>query len=563
MRVLCSIVLAVFSLTLLAQEKAIPPTSRLAPPSDSVAAKPTNTKAQPDKPEIELPEVLILGTNRSRQINAEKEHRTPAAPVLFHSDAEAGVITSWFEQERNKPAFIPGTHHVNEHGWASVSAGNYLTLTGNAGYWRRVEDFSLNVRARSLYTGGQYKNSTATHAEMSGIFHLDSTPRWNTKIQTRLANRKFGLYSLLNGDATRSINQADIFGSTEYKIPAAGRVTLVADLTALTLETDTSESSLEKSRGNNFTLQGTYQDNFGPIPVTISGNIFREKLKPRENGNSRIQDAGSIGFSVKLPVNMVWHADIGLDYQTYASDSMKTTHQFAPRASLIYAPNNNVGLAMQVFSGYGYTAYSSRFDDNHFLTHTPEYSPNDARFGAQFTLEMQLLATLSMQTRFRYTNMQQVQYWSSNGNGLFRLQTLQDVESTDIRFIVEYTPVDKVHIQLVSSAYRANYQDSALKHSEAIPYKPQVTFESEINVDLRDNLSVRAGTDYTGRRYLNPDNSGWLTGVWNVSTGLDYKVTKRYQLQGTINNLLNREYDRWEGIPGTGIQVLFGGRATF
>lgn len=75
-----------------------------------------------------------------------------------------------------------------------------------------------------------------------------------------------------------------------------------------------------------------------------------------------------------------------------------------------------------------------------------------------------------------------------------------------------------------------------------IPLAPEQSASLWISYDMTNQLSLGAGTAYTGKTYTNTSNTSSVPGYATVNTMVKYQANKKTRLQLNINNIFDKKY---------------------
>lgn len=104
---------------------------------------------------------------------------------------------------------------------------------------------------------------------------------------------------------------------------------------------------------------------------------------------------------------------------------------------------------------------------------------------------------------------------------------------------------------------KAYAQSPEIKNGGRIPYEEKVGLNAGLNLRMFDRLSIEAWTDYVGARrtYLTDEKLG---GFLLLGGQLDVQITDRFGAYVKLVNLLNQDYEIWQGYTERPFQA-FGG----
>ena len=167
--------LLVFSLAALAQKST--PTTTITTPSDTTEYQPPEKKPDPKDPKIELPDVLIYGKDQYHRTVKNKKDVTPESPSLIRKEAAYEPMSTWFSRDDQKPHIDESDSLIIQQIWAKLMGGSLLTLTGDVGYWQRLDQGDVAAYAWFDRSEGQFHNSKYGQGGLSGTFGYEIAPK--------------------------------------------------------------------------------------------------------------------------------------------------------------------------------------------------------------------------------------------------------------------------------------------------------------------------------------------------------------------------------------------------
>ena len=119
-------------------QKSTPETTITTPSDTSKTKPPAEIKPEPEQPEIELPDVLILGKDQYHRTVKDKKELTPETPALIKPEETNEPVSAWFSSDADKPQLNGGDSLAARQIWGTLRGGTYYTFDGNGGYWQKL-----------------------------------------------------------------------------------------------------------------------------------------------------------------------------------------------------------------------------------------------------------------------------------------------------------------------------------------------------------------------------------------------------------------------------------------
>ena len=199
----------------------------------------------------------------------------------------------------------------------------------------------------------------------------------------------------------------------------------------------------------------------------------------------------------------------------------------------------------------------------------PDVEPEESR-GWDVGVELNLLAgRLSLDATYFNNRLTDLIHWYDAGTPYDR----QNPETGDDDY---YTNLDGVSwirgLELTAQANPAEalhlsvqytYTDTEDPDGEPLPRRPRHVASINLGYELLDGkATLDLGIDYHGKQLNRKANPVMLDGFYLVNLAAAYRVTRRVELFGRIDNLLDEDYEEVPGYRTTGIRVFAGIRGT-
>ncbi|MCF7805375.1 MAG: TonB-dependent receptor [Candidatus Marinimicrobia bacterium] len=557
------VALLIFAAAGFAQDKVTPPTTRMEAPDDSVAGDTTMQKPSPNEPELELPEVLILGKNRTVRTSENKASLAPDSPSLVKPDAPSDAISTWFREQTLKPSFNRQLSITDERFRTRLDVGNYLSMAGTAEYWRQLETGDVRGTGWFDHTGGEFRNSHQTQGGGNVNLNFGLAEDLRTRLSGGYAGESAGLYTVLDTNAIRSVSSGNLETRLSYDITRSSNAEFDFRLHSMSARTDTGNTRIAGASDLWYSVTGKYSDNYAGFPVLIMGEMLREQYSRENIPGEMTAISNNVGLEVQIPFSGQWTSTFGIMYQTFGSDSVNTGNRFSPWGRLNFVPNNHLGFSLRAYTGYQYEPFSRRYGENRFTSYAYPLRADEVRFGAQFSVALQLSEQFALNGRLDYTNMKVLQYWELSQSGMFRLREINGVEIVAFGFDAETTPADWVQLIASLEIYTTFYDDAGIAIDDAIPYRPRLEVPIRADFQLPKELTLQVESTYSGERYVDLTGSTTLEPYWQLNSTLSRDFGKHYTAFFQVNNLLNQKYNSWENYPARRFRILLGVQATF
>jgi len=300
--------------------------SREMSPADTT--KKTAQKLQPkdDKPKLELPDVLIYGTDRSVRMTGEKlnnyqEDIKLIAPTI---DYQSLVIDSNLVNQ--KKHFQTQQQSMASRTVLEVDAGSYQQFDLMAGRQQQFENYNFSVQGNYSRSEGQYKNSQYAQGGLKAQAGARVSPQMVLSGSGAFQSSDYGLFGAREGNSKRRIDGGKIKISAQWA-PAVEQIYDFAIYLHLQnyQDRDTTDYRLdliERTVG----LTANYQTKYQSLPIFFEGLFDHNKLNSNTE-NLRTQNFFQLKSYLSIAVKQYAVLKPALRFEFLAlSDSFSRNH---------------------------------------------------------------------------------------------------------------------------------------------------------------------------------------------------------------------------------------------
>ena len=154
-----------------AQERPLPP-ARMILPSDSLAARRTPAKLEADSSRIELPDVVVLGQDRSLRQVESKRRSGDEGPRLLRPDYSS--LSIFARRDNSRPLVNAAAAARDRLIWANAATGSYTSVIADAGYSGKFPWGSARFSGWLDRSNGAFNNSRRSGG---GVTATATTPQ--------------------------------------------------------------------------------------------------------------------------------------------------------------------------------------------------------------------------------------------------------------------------------------------------------------------------------------------------------------------------------------------------
>ncbi len=554
---------------LLWAQKIAPPPTQVTLPSDTTKMRSAEKqKMDAQKSDLELPEVLVVGTDRMRRDAEGKKGISPDSPQIMQPGSPYEPIFIWFKSQENKPGLQQSNALLNKSGWLQIQGGNFSTVMAEGGYWQRIQKTKLRGYAWLDRTGGEFENSQHAEGGFAADVTVDLAPHISASAHADYNLYSRGLYSgdfrTLGSDWTRTGQNGRFAGEMIYDVNHLSDGKLGFEIGGTQLHSDTSSTLYDETSDFWYRLQGSYLLQWQGLQWTAAADYQRANVKVGSDSAATATNLGNLSLQVLFPLSSKMTVIGGLNFQSAESDSFAHSNRFSPFGRINIMPSNRVGIAAIFQSGYTWPTFSDYWAQNAFIAHRVPLQPQESDAELQITSDLQVTGDLKFRLGVARSWIAQAPYWQRNErDGLIDLHFLSDVQLTELQasIIYEVSPRTHLHASFISYSEKLNSTDRYPSFA-ALPYRPEYRLPVRLHLQLLEDMHLTLHADLLGKRHSRLNSKQRLPAFAVLQASLT-KEFDHFAALVTIKNLLDTDYVIWENYPETGLTAMAGIMAKF
>ncbi|MBN2413647.1 hypothetical protein JXQ31_18355 [candidate division KSB1 bacterium] len=559
------IILALSFSMVYAQKKAVAPPTPIPLPSDSVqAGRGQSQKVDIKDSQLDLPDVLILGQDKSKRTITDKQDATQAPPSLLKVEKTYEPVSIWFTREAVKPEIEKKSQINNRLSWGQLSGGGYTTLSANAGHWQKYSGGDWGLHGWINRSSGQYENSRYLIGAIAGETSIAPAPHITASLKAEYNLNQKGLFNALNSNNfERKINTICFGSELIYDLPGSSNALLGFDVNKTGLKSDTT-SQFEKRDNFWYNLYFNYSKTFPVVKVTASGRYIRETSSFGADSADIKDSFGEAGLEIQSQIYSKMIVAAGAGYQVNTTGSVTNESLLSPYMKLNFMPDRRLGLSLRYQSGLTYKTFSERLVENPFLFYSVPLTVEKEKHAVLFNIDFEPVSKLKINAGIKHRIMDNLTFWESDSTTqLVRLNFMQNPELTDISFgihlrVSEQTQVQVNYIHLIDKIDK----NKTLTNYDKIPYRPEYRIPVNATIELLKGTFLLIDADFYGPRMSRLDSGEDLPAFTLVNAGLKQNFGKINALV-SVRNIFDSEYTLWKYFPGMGIHIIVGISAKF
>lgn len=563
----------VFFLVLIAVTFSLPaqrttPQTDIELPSDTTNVEPpAETKPEPDDPELELPDVLILGQDRYHRTVRDKKTVSPESPSLIRNQAAYEPMSIWFSRDEKKPTAQAADSLTVRQAWAKLKGGSFYTVLGDAGYWQKLTKGDALGHIWFDRSEGQFENTKYAEGGVSAKVSYELAPQ-----VTGIARAAFDKYSrglhttAYQSNSTRFANHGFFAADMHYDINHISDGNLGFEVGGLALKSDSSDTELDHSDQVYYNVHFKYTAQYKKTQLSAHGDYVRETLDVESDSTNHKSALGTIGVEALQPISNVFSAAVGVDYHHFTLDTLDAQSRVSPYARLNLIPSAKVGLTLLASTGLAYTTFDEYWQDNFYLTHRLPMKPSEETLGLHLKMDIELSEHVKFTAGYKRQWMETMYYWQADSaTALIGLNPISDVRLAEIQIgaVVSLNENTQLQINYVDYSDHVSEDENLTTEMNQLPYRADFRLPIRASIQLLPNMNLTLTADVVGERQKRLYSKDRLPAFGLFHADVSYNFNETISGLLSVNNLLDARYSIWEGYPETGIQVLAGVRAKF
>jgi len=532
-----------------AQERPLPPT-RITLPSDTLAARRTPAKIDADSSRIELPEVLVLGRDRSVRQVESKQRSGDDQPRLIQPEYLS--LSIFGRRDNNRPLVNAAAAARERMYWAGAGAGTYSTLTANGGYSGTYPWGSTRLTGWFDRSNGAFHNSQHRDGGLTASATTPLRPALHGRAEAAADWLTRGLHGAALPHPTRSARLTSLQGEAEFALDPASSARAGLRLAGAGVSSDTSGREWRHTGDFTFSMHGDYQRQLEKLTLRASAAYQRESLSPGADSLDGAAGFGRIRAEVQTSLLAPLQLTAAVGYESCAGS------RFAPALRLAWLPNDRWGLSLIAWAGLRYRSYSERLRENPYIAHALPLAADDSPLSLQARADFRPAGRLLFQFGAYHGRFDRLHYWERDGaTGLIGLQQARDVALTEIQASAQIRFESGMTLQGEMQINSDHLQHPvSLGADDRIPYRPDFAARAAVSVPLPWQLELTSRLEMAGERRRGLDLEGRLPRYNLISAGLGRTFGRHLSAAVDLYNLLDSPYVIWEGYDEPGTRIM-------
>jgi len=552
------------ALPMWAQERLTPPPTQILLPSDTtLTAGRTAEKLEADSSQIQLPDVVVMGQNKSlRQVDQKKVGKGEG-PRLLQPGEAYGPLSSWLRRSNEKQGIEDFPFRLQKT-WLVLQAGSYSTLESRLGHWHKLRNGQIHGYGWYDHSNGQYNQSGYQQGGIAGKWEYQLSAMVKTQVQARYDRFGRDLHGAAYQQTERSGGRGGV--ALQMSVDPRPLTSLRANLEieGISLNSDTAGVRLDASDDFSYNLAFVGQQVWSQWQVSLHGRVLRENYETMHDSTSDLATLSELGVEALYPFSRQIQLSLGLDFQAMSADSSFSRQKLAPFGRIRFSPNDRFGVALYGHSGLQYQSFMQRCQENPYLSHRFRMAPEESRFTLRLESEVLLIQGTHLSLMLGKNWMDRLLYWQSDPtSGLFTLDSGTGSLS-EIHLGISSALSRNSSVVFQATAYGDRLDQKADSTGTLhMPYRPAWQLKVRGRQLLGGRWALTAEAEYWGKRYPQAQSGQRLPDFALVRAGVQKEISRTITLWLTLQNITDSRYVFWERYPETGFSLHGGLRAQF
>ncbi|MDZ7378143.1 MAG: hypothetical protein ONB06_02235 [candidate division KSB1 bacterium] len=520
-----------------------------------------------ERPQLELPEVLVYGRDVSLRLDGRKFDVTPPSPIPRELSRREQVLADTAVLAAREEA--PGGQPVGPRS---------LLLRSRVGsYWTTdVEALFRQARRRLTYGGemafrrsdGAVINGHYAMLDLVGRSGYQFSPSGTVRGYLSLSQKGYGLSGATLPDssrprkAERHTSAVGIGAELDLRSGAHGQLFASYDFLSLRSSDDTLQAQLSRISGGTHRAALRFSQRLGTTDVSGQASYLREGYSPGSGRDVRNSWA-KVEFGASRAVMKKARAYLGLGLEEFSShQTHKTALIVVGRMAVPLAPE--VGLTLQVRRGHDYRQMSDCWEENPYFDPGMQVRPVFTKCALALGAEWRLAKRLVLGAQVSRSWLQNQWYWQRDpATGLFTAGVVPTLALNRAVLTLRGEPSSRLGLDAQFVLCDDFFDLPQLPQDGDVPYLAHRRLAVSIPYRLSERTRVELRSDVMSSRAADMLSQTTLRPFALFGCTVTHRLGRQVSLFLQGENLTNRRYQRWQGYREMGLSILAGGFASW
>jgi len=539
-------------------------TKKTTPPDTS---QKVNQKIRPkeDLPKLELPDVIIYGTNRAVRVSGDKLNRPTEDFKLVAPTVDYKPVTTGLQFQNHKGYFQSQQRHIHSRTVIQLDGGRYQQINFEASRWKEAEKYNYSFQGKYERSNGHFENSQYDQALIKGQVGFRLSPNFIISTRGNFQLFDYGLYGAQIENLTRETRGGKLKIDAQWSLSAIQSTNFSVYFDQKNCTDRDAANYQSKLMNRNIGILSSYQTQYRSIPFFVRGIYEYQTLDhvtiDSISSQTYFQVKGWASFKIKQFLII----KPGLLFENLDLNDSYNAYQISPDMEMIVTPTKKFGIVLSGTKNYIPIHYADRCEHNPFISHDASFIPIKKELELKIGVEYHLSSKLSVNGEVTRQNWKNYAPWSRQPEtGLFQFAPLKKVTINAINFLCTFTPSPRIKLD---AGFQMNFDTSENgsleKFDNHLPYLERLRIPFHFEYQINKTTNALLTFLWIGPRYFDLNNDEKLSKFGLLSLYFEKQFHKN--ISGFIegNNLLNQDYEFWQGYPAMGIYFEAGLKANW
>ncbi|MBN2089046.1 TonB-dependent receptor [candidate division KSB1 bacterium] len=532
------LIFLVFYSSLAAQSKKKSPNN----PPATLRELPDSRETQPGKHETDSASKRKAAADSSRVIPLSGSYQ----PVVLKADS----LTSAEEESQ------PELNSVFKY---RLGYGSFRNIDIDLLQWQKFKALSYQLQGLFYRTDGQFLHNQLEKRSLAGKmtyrFILPHVVVGNSNYDYS----RYELQAAPEAGLSRIIEQYKL--GLKYAIKpgkrSSGLVRVNFDHFSLHEEHPTPINSANVRESTIFLL-GKYFLERSPWKFNFEVSFLNNQVK-NSTQNAITDFMSTIGSEAIIKLKPNFSLSGGLRLQNLSFDNRTSESFIAPFGELNYAYKNWWGFQLHISRGYNYETFTSRWELNPYLMQQVLLKAENQKLHLAGSFEFKPSQNFMFKTKLEFNHLDNFGYFKPDSY-LFDYGYLSDLKQVKSVTEIEYQPVRPLKLILIPQISHYEFPDPDIESAtrKMVPYleKVNIIFKTEYQPVAKTKIGMTF--QYIGPRFTTVAKTDELEDYILVNFEAGREYNRYIQLYFNVYNILNQNYQIWNGYRELGIHLLGG-----
>ncbi len=509
---------------------------------------------------LELPDVLIYGSDRSLRISGDKltqpwDDAKAIAPRISYQP-----LTDNSELANRKNHVQSSTRAIRSRTLAQIDVGRFQKFNIVAGHWQEIRDYHFGFHGTYNRSSGQYPNSQFAQGALHAQFGFPIQPQISFASEVDWHRANYGLYGSIVDRLHRTKTGGALKLGSQWTIDTNRSAAFDFTYQQTNYRDRNGDSYDRNGLQRHIELGGIYQTLYWGIPAQWRAGYQFQMLRPDGTDSINTKNYFYLGATCSYTIKHYVTIQPSLLFENLDVNDSLSAYQLWPSLELVAMPMSQLGLRLKFSKELSPYNYAELIEKNPFLSLQTMFVPMrnelELRLGAEFVPAPKLSLTAELIRQ----NWRSFGYWARDAeSGLMQLGAIDRVRLTTLKAQGRFRASPRAIIDAgVQLQFEKIHHDSTAHFGDRIPYLERLRVPLNCEYQIDHSTKAQLSLTVTSPRYADRTNIKKLAGLVLVSGRCDKQVLKHIAAYAEINNLFNQKYQLWENYPGLGFYVEIG-----